>query len=132
LRGHESHGISSISPYIPTPVLHEKRLYCITEDGMALCQNAETGKLIYEERLPLKSASGARSRPYYASTILADGKLYVPSRKGGVFVLKAGDSFEVLQQNQPLDPSDFNATPAVVEKELYLRSNNYLYCLEER
>ena len=40
--------------------------------------------------------------------------------------------FEQLQQNPPLDDSDFNATPAVAGKQLFLRSNKFLYCLEAR
>jgi outer membrane protein assembly factor BamB len=94
-----------------------------------LCQKADTGALVYEERLAVKGG-GNGSRPYYASTLLADGRLYVVSRRAGVFILKAGDKFEELQQNPPLDDSDFNATPAILGKQLFLRSNKFLYCLE--
>ncbi len=117
------------SSYIPTPVLDGSRIYCVTEDGIALCLKADTGEVVYKERLAVM-AGGKRSRPYYASTVLADDRLYVVSRRAGVFVLKAGDGFEQLQQNPPLDESDFNATPAAIGKQLFLRSNTFLYCLE--
>ncbi|MGL6074700.1 MAG: PQQ-binding-like beta-propeller repeat protein [Fimbriiglobus sp.] len=120
------------SSYVPTPVLHEKRLTVVTEDGFALCLNAENGKTVYEERLSAKGTAGRGSRPFYASPILADGKLYAVSRQAGVFVLKAGDAFEVLQQNPRLDPSDFNATPAIVGNQLFLRSNKFLYCIGDK
>jgi len=84
---------------------------------------------VYEERLAVKG-SGNGSRPYYASPVLADGRLYVISRRAGVFVLKAGDSFDQIVQNPPLDDSQFNASPAISGKHLFLRSNAFLYCLE--
>ncbi len=101
----------------------------MSEDGLAVCLKGESGAVVYEERLSAKGMGGA-SRPFYASPVMADGRLYVPSRRAGVFVLKAGDSFEQLQHNPPLDDSDFNASPAVVGKQLFLRSNKALYCLE--
>ncbi|MBX7106212.1 MAG: PQQ-binding-like beta-propeller repeat protein [Gemmataceae bacterium] len=120
----------SKSSYVPTPVLHGGLLMNVNEDGFAVCQNAETGKTVYDERLAVKGVGGRGSRPFYASPVLADGRLYAVSRQAGMFVLRAGDKFELLHQNPPLDDSDFNATPAVVGKQLLLRSNKFLYCLE--
>jgi outer membrane protein assembly factor BamB len=122
---------SRTSSYVPTPVLHGGRLYCVTEDGVAICLKGDSGELVYEERLAVKG-SGSGSRPYYASPVLADGRLYVISRRAGVFVLKAGDSFEQIVQNPPLDDSQFNASPSITGKQLFLRSNAALYCLEAR
>ena len=87
------------------------------------------GTAIFHQSKTNSAASGPRTS---ASAVLADGKLIVPSRRAGVFVLKAGDTFEQLQQNPPLDDSDFDATPAVAGKQLFLRSNKFLYCLESR
>ena len=119
----------SKSSYVPTPVLHGGRLLYVNEDGFAVCMKAENGEVVYDERLAVKGG-GKGSRPFYASPVLADGRLYAVSRRAGVFVLKAGDKFEQLQQNPPLDDSDFNATPAIVGKQLLMRSNKFLYCLE--
>ena len=119
----------SKSSYVPTPVLHGGRLLYVNEDGFGVCMKAENGGVIYDERLAVKGG-GKGSRPFYASPVLADGRFYAVSRRAGVFVLKAGDKFEQLQQNPPLDDSDFNATPAIVGKQLLMRSNKFLYCLE--
>ena len=118
------------SSYVPTPVLHDGRLMNVTEDGFAVCMKAENGAVVYEERLSVKGVGGRGSRPFYASPVAADGHLYAVSRRSGVYVLKVGDKFELLQQNAPLDDSDFNATPAIVGKQMFLRSNKFLYCLE--
>jgi outer membrane protein assembly factor BamB len=45
-------------------------------------------------------------------------------------VLKQGPTFEVLAQNK-LDDG-FNASPALVENELYLRGFRSLYCIAEK
>jgi outer membrane protein assembly factor BamB len=117
------------STYVPTPLLYSGLLHYVTEDGIAFCLKADTGAVAYEERLAVKGLGGA-SRPFYASPVAADGRLYIPSRRAGVFVLRAGDKFEQIQQNPPLDDSDFNASPAIAGKQLFLRSNRFLYCLE--
>jgi outer membrane protein assembly factor BamB len=116
------------SSYVPTPALLENRLLYVTEDGIAVCMNAQTGAVIYEERLSVKGPGG-QSRPFYASPIVAAGRVYAVSRRSGVYVLKAGDAFEQLDRNPPLDDSDFNATPAIAGDQLFLRSNKYLYCI---
>ena len=120
------------SSYVPTPVLHANRLHNVNEDGIVICSKADTGDVVYEKRLAVKGPGGRASRPFYASPVLADGRLYAVSRKAGVFVFAAGDKFEQLAQNPPLDDSDFNASPAVVRRQLFLRSNKFLYCLEAR
>jgi hypothetical protein len=43
--------------------------------------------------------------------------------------VKHGDQFEVLAQNQLEDR--FFASPVVVGNELYLRGENYFYCISE-
>jgi outer membrane protein assembly factor BamB len=118
------------SSYVPTPLLYRGRLFNVNEDGIAQCWRADTGGVVYEERLSLKGEGGRVSRPIYASPVLGDGRLYVVTRRAGVYVLKAGDHFEQLAHNSPLDDSDCNATPALAGQQLFLRSNKYLYCLE--
>ena len=46
--------------------------------------------------------------------------------------LAARDRFEVLAHNDLDDPSDFNATPAIGDRWIFVRSNRYLYCLGEK
>ena len=72
----------------------------------------------------------ARTFPFYASPILAAGRLYVVSRWSGTFVFAAKPEFAQIAQNQfASDETDFNATLAVSKGELFLRSNQFLYCV---
>jgi len=79
------------------------------------------------ERLP--GVSGAK--PFYASPVLANGRLYAVSRRNGAFVIEAQPEFKLVAQNQLAgDDTDFNGSPAVAGNQLFLRSNRFLYCIE--
>jgi outer membrane protein assembly factor BamB len=112
--------------YVATPVLHEGHLYWINDKGIAFCMNAETGETVYKERLV-----GGGGRPVYASPVLCNGKLFVPSRWEGVYVIDAKPEFKLLAQNKfEGDDSDFNGSPAISGKQMFLRSDKALYCIE--
>ncbi len=112
--------------YVASPVLHEGHLYWINDKGIVFCMNAEIGETVFKERLV-----GGGGRPVYASPVLCDDKLFVPSRREGVFVLDARPEFKLLAQNKfKGDDSDFNGTPAISGKQMFLRSDKALYCIE--
>ncbi|MCF7974978.1 MAG: PQQ-like beta-propeller repeat protein, partial [Phycisphaerae bacterium] len=99
---------SQDSSYVPSPVEHDGYLYWVSDTGQATCIEAKTGKVIYKEKLTAKG-----SKSFYASVVLADGKLYAPSRTSGTFVLAAKPVFELISQNTfASDKTDFNGSPA--------------------
>ena len=60
--------------------------------------------------------------------------MIVPSRYDGVYVYPASPDydFENPRINRfASDESMFNATPAISDGELFLRSNAFLYCVAE-
>lgn len=69
----------------------------------------------------------------YSSAVAADGKIYYTTRNGETHVLKAGTKFEELAVNRVTGESeDFSASPAISNGELFLRSNQHLYCVEPK
>ena len=83
--------------------------------------NAKTGESVYQKRL-------YEDPQEYVSPVAADGKIYALTRRFGLFVLKAGEQFEQLAHNRiPGDNSLFNASPAVSDAQILVRSNAYLY-----
>src|SRR5690606_2554276 len=108
------------TPYVPSPLLYGQRLYFNqSNDGILTCLDATTGKPIMNRtRLPGLSR-------LYASPVGAAGRVYLTSRTGATLVIKDSDTFEVLAENKLDD--DFDASPAVVGKELFLRGKRYLY-----
>jgi outer membrane protein assembly factor BamB len=118
---------SQNASYVPSPVMWKDYLHVVSDQGYAMCLEAKTGKLVYRERLP--GVSGAK--PFYASPVLADARLYAVSRRSGTFVLEAKPEFKLVAQNKLSgDDSDFNGTPAIAGKQLFLRSNRFIFCIE--
>lgn len=117
---------SEVAPYVPTPVLHEGRLYWLDEKGRAVCMDAKTGKVIYREQLPLKG----KGNVCYASVILAGGKFYAVTRTNGTIVYEPGDAFRQVARNLiQSDDSDFSGSPAFSDGQIFLRSGRFLYCI---
>lgn len=110
---------------VSSPVLRDGHLYWAHESReIAYCVKAETGELVYEERLP-------RAGQFYASALLADGRLYYLTREGKMFVVAAQPEFKQLAVNDLSDGGVFNASPAVAGNRLLLRSDKFLYCVQE-
>jgi outer membrane protein assembly factor BamB len=108
--------------YSASPVLHDGKLYVLTDSGMLSCFDARTGKPFYlQQRLP---------KPYNfkASPVGANGKLYLSSEEGDVIVVKMGETFEVLATNT-LAEQTFISSPAIVDGEIYLRGQNTLFAI---
>lgn len=116
---------TSKSVAIASPVLYDGRLMTVRSNGFGLAIDPATGKVLHEDRLP------GRTSGVYASPVVADGRFYVVSRKRGTFVYSADGAFELIARNQLSDKSQFNASPALVGSQLFLRSDKFLYCIEE-
>jgi outer membrane protein assembly factor BamB len=113
------------TPYTPSPLLYDDRLYFLKRnDGILACFNANTGEE-YFSRQRLEGIEGV-----YASPVGAGGRIYIASRNGSTQVIKHDTQYEVLAINT-LDDG-FSASPAVVDKELYLRGEKNLYCIAEK
>jgi len=128
----ESHVLwtSRDASYVPSPVISGKHLYWVSDMGIAYCMEAATSKLRYRERLP-RIGGGFGSKPVYASPVLVGDRLICVTRTGGTFVLAAKPAFEQVASNRfASDESDFNASPAVGDGQVFLRSNRFLYCIE--
>ena len=124
---------SRTTSYVATPVLRAGHLFWTDDKGIAYCVNAKTGDVVYKKRTVTGSPGGGRrggGKPVYASPVLAGDNIYVVSRRLGTFVLPAKTSYAVVATNTfDSDDSDFNATPAVSDGQLFLRSNQSLYCV---
>jgi len=65
----------------------------------------------------------------FASPAAARGRIYIPGREGTTIVIRSGPSYEVLAKNT-LDDA-FDASPAMVDTQLFLRGQKFLYCISE-
>ena len=80
-----------------------------------------TGERVYQERL------GGKGGAFSASPVAADGKIYLASEDGDVFVVKAGPAYELLATN-PMGEV-LMATPAISDGLLIVRGLKHLYAI---
>ena len=95
--------------------------YIVTgSPSAAQCMDCRTGKVLWTERLTAGEAWG--------SLVSAAGQFYVTGRNGVTSVFRATpEHFELLAQNDFGEAS--NATPAISDGELFLRTDRALYCV---
>jgi outer membrane protein assembly factor BamB len=110
------------TPYVPSPLLYGDNLYFVkNRNGIITNFNITNGEPYYgPERL--QNVKGV-----YASPVGAAGRVYLASREGTTVVFEQGPEFKLLATNE-LDDG-FDASPAIVDGELYLRGNTALYCI---
>jgi outer membrane protein assembly factor BamB len=110
-------------PYMPTPVVYGELLYTLSNNGVLAAYNTKTGQRLYQERLAGKGGA------FTASPVAADGKLYLSSEDGDVFVVKAGPKYELLATN-PVGEV-MMATPAISDGIVIVRGINHLFAFAE-
>lgn len=107
---------------VSSPVYSNGYLYWAHESGIANCAKADSGEIVYQQRLE-------RAGQVYSSALLANGRIYYLSREGRTFVVAAKPEFEQLAMNDLNDRSVFNGSPAVDGNRLLIRSDKFLYCI---
>ena len=113
--------------YEQSMVVHDGRLYGLSDRGVVYCWNAQTGDQLFKQRF---------EAPVSASPIVVDGHIFFTSEKGNTLVIKAGTDDYVEVAKNKLGSSAF-ASFAVTDNKIYARVGvkggdglqEYLYCL---
>jgi outer membrane protein assembly factor BamB len=113
------------TPYVPSPLLYGDLLYFFSgNNAMLSVYDAKSGRA-YMDAERLTGMFGV-----YASPVGASGRVYLTGRDGNAMVVRKSDKLEVLSTNK-LDDK-FDASPAIVGTELFLRGHQHLYCIAEK
>lgn len=107
--------------YMCTPLIYQGLAYIVRYNGILTVFDAKTGERKYQTRL-----AGATSA-FTSSPVANDGKVYIASEDGQVFVLKAGPAYEVIAMNEMSTP--VLATPAISEGRLFLRTQDQILAI---
>ena len=108
-------------PSRSSPLLIEELLFLVNRHGIASCLGAQTGELVWKERLEGK---------YSASPIYASDRIYFFNENAVTTVIKPSRQFEVLAVNR-LAEEQLMASPAVAGKSLFIRTAKHLYRIED-
>jgi outer membrane protein assembly factor BamB len=113
------------TPYVPSPLLLGDRLvFTQGNNPLITSLDIKSGRpVLYRERLPGQTS-------LYGSPVAAAGRIYLVDRNGAAVVLKQGEKLEVLAANRLDD--QFDASPAIAGKQLFLRGQKSLYCIETK
>jgi outer membrane protein assembly factor BamB len=122
--GHIAWSQSRGGNYMQTPIVVGDRLYGCTDAGVLSCWDARTGQLHYRERV------GGGGQGFTASPVSADGKLYMTSETGKVFVVPVSSQFSVTATNALRETC--MATPALSEGTIFFRARTKLIAVGEK
>lgn len=120
-------GRSDVSSDVPTPLFYQGRFYVLNESRKSLaCVEPRTGKVLWSEALDAKVK-------LESSPTAADGKIYLMSHLGEVFVVQAGDEFKLLHSTTMGESQSINirASIAPAHGHLFIRTDDKVYCIGE-
>jgi outer membrane protein assembly factor BamB len=106
--------------YMPTPLLYRGLFYVVHYNARLVAYEAETGRAVAKQRF-------SRGGTFTASPVAANGRLYVSTEEGLVYVLEAGLTPRELAVNEMGEP--LMASPAVSDGLLLLRTPRRLVAI---
>ena len=112
-----------IGTFVPTPVATKGTMILVRDRGEVECIDPATGKSIWTAAFPKSRAN------FYASPLVAGGKLYAPREDGVVFVASiANNRFELLSENDMAESVISSPVP-LTDNQLLLRGEKHLFCI---
>lgn len=91
----------------------------LQNNGRFDCYELMSGEEVYSERI--RHPGGGFS----ASPVASDGKIYLPSEDGDIFVVNSGRDFEVVARNKMGER--LMATPAISDSMMVVRGEHHLF-----
>jgi outer membrane protein assembly factor BamB len=107
--------------YMPTPIIYGDTVYVLGNAGLFDAYELTSGKEIYRQRLEHKGSG------FSASPVAADGRIYLSSEDGEIFVVRSGPTFELVAKNSMGEP--IMATPALAGGTMYVRGEKHLFAV---
>ncbi len=111
------------TPDLASPLLSGQLLYLHKDKSASLsCVNPLTGEAYYTaSRIPGLST-------LYASPVAANGHVFITGRSGTTVVIKDSKTLEIVSSNSVGEGVD--ATPALIDDEIFIRGEAHLFCIE--
>jgi outer membrane protein assembly factor BamB len=108
-------------PRVPSFLFVKPFLFIIGDSGMAMCLRAETGEIVWQERL---------GGNFSASPVATEGRIFLTADSGDTTIIEAGPKLRVLASN-PINER-VQASLALSGGRLYLRAAQNLYCIGKK
>ncbi|MCX5771926.1 MAG: PQQ-binding-like beta-propeller repeat protein [Candidatus Hydrogenedentes bacterium] len=105
-------------PDVSSPVGDGTYFYVATSMGYVVCLDAASGKMVWQHEF---------DEGFYSSPIVVGDRVFVGDKAGVTHVFKTGPEF-VLVGDSALGEPIF-ATPAFLDKRIYIRTEGHLWCV---
>jgi len=112
--------VTSQIPANPSPIWIDGRVYLVSDQGVASCLDAKTGKTIWKERM---------GGNFSSSLVQIGNRIYFSNETGTTTVIEAGEKFNQLAVNE-ID-GQIMASLAVLHDGIFLRSDTHLYKIQD-
>lgn len=103
---------------VPSPLVHDGRLYIVTDEGVLNCVDSQTGKLRWKKRLGGNVSS---------SLLLVNGQLYSSNEDGKTFIIAIDQRGDIIAEN--VLPDGILATPVISGSRLFVRTTSSLFSI---
>jgi outer membrane protein assembly factor BamB len=107
-------------PKTPSMIAKDGLVYTISDNGIAQCIEAETGDVLYKERI---------GGNFSASPLLAGGLIYYTSEEGVTTVIRSGREFDKVAENDLGERT--LASAGVAGQSLLMRTEDALYRIDQ-
>jgi len=108
-------------PEVSSPVATKDNVYIATSYGVLAAYNVETGELRKEHEL---------NTEFYSSPVIAEGKIYLFSNDGKMHIFSANNDFNLLSSFETGERTF--ATPAFTDGKIVVRTEQSIYCVENK
>jgi len=106
------------APYVPTPIAVGDYLFVLNDKGTLTCVEPGTGKKLWREKF---------SGVHYPSPVCVGGRIYIINNKGAMSTVQAAPKYKLLATGKL--PEGTQATPAIANGCMYIRTLNHLICV---
>ena len=105
-------------PEVSSPVATKSHLYLATSYGVLAAYDAKSGALVKEHEL---------NEEFYSSPMIVEGKLYLFSNSGKLFVFSTDENFSLISSFETGERT--LATPAFTDGKIVVRTEESIYCV---
>jgi hypothetical protein len=106
-------------PLTPSPVVAGNELFMVSDNGVATCLDAKSGKQNWQRRI---------GGNFSASPVFADGRVYFLTEEGECTVIAPGPEYRELARNTVAERT--LASLAVSGRAIFLRGERSLYRID--
>lgn len=126
-----------------SPVIFDGMCYNVDQYGVFYAVGLKSGKTLYRQELGFDEMHTYNAIGVGASPVLGGKRIYAMDNQGMCVVLEPGPTYKpvavnrietIIQRNWPVNPQETlaNGPPVFDGKRLYIRGEQYLYCIGEK